>query len=107
MRVMHHGVPHPMKQIALFACAAFALTGCTTIGSLFADAEKGPTPIEQANAYVPVMRPLPADFCQRVGANARQEALRAGFDDATQTRMALQYSAQCEAFATPPQYASL
>jgi hypothetical protein len=95
-----------MKQIVLLACAAFALTGCTTIGSLFADNDKGPTPIEQANAYVPLARPMPADFCQRVGTNARQEALRAGFDDATQQRIAVQNLQQCESF-NQPQYASL
>ena len=48
----------PMKRIFLIACAAFALTGCTTIGSLFAGAEKEPSPIQMANAYVPVIRPV-------------------------------------------------
>ena len=95
-----------MKQILLIACSAFALTGCTTIGSLFAGAEKEPTPIQMADAYVPVIRPVAADFCLHVGQNARQDAVRAGFDLQTQERFALQNSQQCQLFVSP-QYASL
>jgi len=95
-----------MKRIFLIACAAFALTGCTTIGSLFAGAEKEPSPIQMANAYVPVIRPVAADFCLRVGQSSRQDAMRAGFDLETQERMALQNSQQCQLFVSP-QYASL
>lgn len=95
-----------MKRIAFIACAAFALTGCTTIGSLLADAEKEPTPMQLANSYVPVTRPVGADFCLRVGQGARQEALRSGFDLPTQERLALQNTQQCQFFVAP-QYASL
>ncbi len=90
-----------MKFSALFFCAAAcALSGCTTVGSLFADKNKEPSPIELANAYVPVARPLPSNFCSRVGANARAEALRAGFDAATQERIGTLNARQCENFAT-------
>jgi len=95
-----------MKRIFLIACAAFALTGCTTISSLFAEADKEPTPIQQANAYVPAIRPVAADFCMRVGQSSRQDAMRAGFDLETQERMALRNSQQCQFFVSP-QYASL
>lgn len=95
-----------MKRTAVLACAAFALTGCTTVSSLFADADTGPTPIQQANAYVPIAHPMPSDFCDRVGSSARDQALRAGFDEATQQRIAAQNLQQCEGF-NQPQYAAL
>ena len=88
-----------LSLFAIFA-AACALTGCTAPGALFAEKEKSPTPIEQANAYIPVASPVPADFCDRVGFHAREVALQAGFDTATQTRLALQNTQQCEHFAT-------
>jgi|GEM_PF-4357305 hypothetical protein len=87
----------PMLSIL---AAAVALTGCTSPASLFAEKEKSPTPIEQANAYVPVVSPMPSDFCDRVGFSARQVALQEGFDAATQNRMALQNSQQCARFTT-------
>ena len=90
-----------MKFSALvISAAALALTGCASPASLFAEKEKSPTPIEQANAYVPVVSPMPSDFCDRVGFSARQVALQEGFDAATQNRMALQNSQQCARFTT-------
>jgi hypothetical protein len=91
--------------IIAIAAAAFALTGCTSIGALFAAKDGQPSPIELANAYVPAASPVPFDFCARVAANARAEALRAGFDAATQTRIGQQNARQCQSFAPQQQVA--
>lgn len=94
------------RALFVIAAAAFALTGCTSIGSLFARNDTQLSPLELANSYVPTALPMPYDFCSRVAANARAQALRAGFDAATQQRIGAQNGSQCESFSTQ-QIASL
>jgi hypothetical protein len=95
-----------MKYPAIaIAAAAFALTGCTSVSSMFAENSKQPSPIELANAYVPTASPIPYDFCNRVAAGARAEALRAGFDAATQERISAQNGRQCQSLAPQQQVA--
>ena len=88
------------RALIVISAAAFALTGCTSIGSLFAESETQPSPVEMANAYVPSASIVPYDFCSRVAATAQAEALRAGFDAATQQRIGAQNGNQCQRFAT-------
>lgn len=96
-----------MKPAIIILCgAAFALTGCTTISSMFAENPKERSPVELAESYVPLASPVPSDFCARFGVRVRQDALMAGFDAATQDRMAQVNSRQCQRFATS-QVASL
>ncbi len=90
-----------MKASLLFCLAAASIvTGCAAPGPLFVQREKELTPVEQANAYVPLANPVPSDFCQRVGFDAQQQALHAGFDLSTQDRLATQSAHQCEVFMT-------
>jgi len=91
--------------IVAFAAAAFALSGCTSIGALFADSGQQPSPLELANAYVPQASPMPYDFCSRVAAGAKAEALRAGFDAATQERIGARNARQCQNVAPQQQVA--
>jgi hypothetical protein len=93
------------SSIVALAAAAFALTGCTSVGSMFTAKEKQPSPIELANAYVPTASPIPYDFCNRVAAGAKAEALRAGFDAATQERISAQNGRQCQSLAPQQQVA--
>jgi len=92
--------------LVVLTIAAFALSGCTSIGALFAERETEPSPIELANAYVPRASAMPFDFCSRVAANAQADALRAGFDAATQQRIGAQNGRQCQSFL-PQQVAQL
>ena len=95
-----------LLPIILLCGAALSLTGCTTISSLFAEGPRDPSPVELANSYVPEASPVPSDFCARIGVRARQDAMIAGFDAATQDRMEQVNSRQCQRFATS-QVASL
>ncbi len=95
------------RAILVMTAAAFALNGCTSIGALFAESEKQPSPLELANAYVPRASVVSYDFCTRVAANAQAEALRAGFDAATQQRIGAQNGRQCQSMAPQQQVALL
>jgi hypothetical protein len=77
-------------------CAALLLTaGCSSLHNfLGSDPDSGPPAMAETAAPAPPPA-QPADWCNRVAANARAQAAADGFDQATQERLTQQSLRQC------------
>jgi hypothetical protein len=96
-------------RIARICSLLLLTTGCSSLPSMNSLFQFGPAD-DAAGAELPADAAPPpvivapasghAEWCQRIGANARAQSAADGFDAATQDRMARQAQSQCAAMAT-------